>query len=258
MDALTASTHGLLGVEDADAEALLDYLRPQIDDDMLLEIASCDYGMDVEEYHAGLRLIRDGREVLAYPGPAEVLELTRWSEPDDPNWRPGSPGRRGHLMRAFACAALLRAGGVPANRGYISSENETLAQLLASAVYLGRPTQEAAARFLAWRVGGEQDDEDRPFCAFALLFLVVPLADGRFPEDGIASLADAILAEEKRARDSSWRASPNPWLLGLTMFDQRHHVWRGHARRLRAEASRFKLDRLRTSLELMAAALLNE
>lgn len=257
MDALTASAYGLLSTDDADAEALLDHLRPWIDDDMLLEIASCDYGMGVGEYLAGLRLIRDDGEVFAYPGPAEVLELTRWSEPGDPNWGFRTPGRPGHLMRAFACAALLRAGAVPANRDFILSENESLVQLLASAVYLGRPTQEAAARFLAWRVGGEPD-EDRPFCAFSLLFLIALLADGRFPEDGVASLADEVIAEEKRVRDSSWRASGNPWLLGLTMYDQRHHVWRDHARRLRAEASRFKLDRLRTSLELMSGALLNE
>jgi hypothetical protein len=256
MDSLTACAHGLLSIDDDDAEALLDHLRPRIDDDMLLEIASCDYGMGVEEYLAGLRRIRDDGEVFAWPGVAEVLELTRWSEPDDPAWRPGGHGRRGHLMRAFACAALLRGGAVPANRVYISSENESLAQLLASAVYLGPAVHEAAARFLAWRVGFA--DEDRPFAAFALLFLVVLLADGRFPEDGVASLADEVIAEEKRVRDTSFQASGDPWLLGLTIFNQRHEVWLGHARRLRAEASRFKSGELRVLLELITTSMLCE
>ena len=49
--------------------------------------------------------------------PREVLELTRWSRPDDPSWRPGSPGLPGHLQRAFACAVLLRWPNGPNSNG---------------------------------------------------------------------------------------------------------------------------------------------
>jgi hypothetical protein len=259
MDSLTACAHGLLSIDDADAEALLDHLRPRIDDGMLLDIASCDYGMGVEEYLAALRQVRDDRAVLGFMSPhlVEVFALTRWSEPDDPDWRTGATGCRGHLMRAFVCAAMLRSSVEPDSKAEFFSDADTLAQLLASLLYLGSASQEAAARFFAWRVGKAADAE-RPFSAFALLFLVVLLADGRFPEDGIASLAEEVIAEEKRARDATtegWLLT-DPWLLSLTNFHQKFEVWLAHARRLRAEAWRFESGELRGTLELITSAML--
>ena len=58
----------------------------------------------------------------------EVLELIRWSEPDDPDWSPGGQGPRGHWMRLFACTVRVRlAPKYPASFG---SECDTLAQLI--------------------------------------------------------------------------------------------------------------------------------
>src|SRR4051794_36133964 len=73
------------------------WLCPQIDDAMLGEIAEADYGYRAAEYLAGLRRIRDGREVPRALGelPLEVLELVRYSEPDVPMWKPGGQGVRG-------------------------------------------------------------------------------------------------------------------------------------------------------------------
>src|SRR5262245_2436176 len=107
---------------------------------MLREIASADYGMDADAHLDALLRIRDRGEAPAPMNwePKEVLELIRWSEPEDPNWRPGGTGIRGHVMRAFVCAALLRAAPEPANHGYFDGENQTIAQLLASALVLGR------------------------------------------------------------------------------------------------------------------------
>jgi hypothetical protein len=261
MDSLTACAHGLLFIDDADAEALLDHLRPRIDDDMLIEIASCDYGMGVEEYLDGLRRVRDDRAVIGFmtTNPLEVFALTRWSDPDDPTGRSGATGTRGHLIRAFVCAALLRASAESGGNVEILGDADTLAQLLASLVCLGSASQEAAARFFAWRVGKAADTE-RLFAAFGLLFLVVLLADGRFPEDGVASLANEVIAEEKRVRDTTYNGwlLTDPWLLSLTIFNQRHEVWRRHAYRLRAEASRFKSGELRSTLELIATSMLGE
>ena len=76
--------------------------------------------------------------------PGEVLELIRWSNPEASVHKPDAAGRRGHHMRAFACAALLRTA---MRDGCVVAE-ATLAQCLVSAKALGHETSEAAARFL--------------------------------------------------------------------------------------------------------------
>ena len=92
------------------ADQLLRQVSRLIDDGMLEEIAAADYGYDVEKHLAHLQLIRDEGS-FAVPmrwEPREILELIRWSEPEDPKWKPGAFGERGHWMRAFACTSLLR------------------------------------------------------------------------------------------------------------------------------------------------------
>ena len=102
----------LLTAFPASADLLLDIVRRQVDDGMLAEIAAADYGMDMNAHLTELRTIRD-QGIVPTPlpwHPGEVLELIRWSNPENPAHKPGSTGRRGHQMRAFACAAILRAG----------------------------------------------------------------------------------------------------------------------------------------------------
>lgn len=263
MDMLTATAQGLLLSDDTSANILLDWLSPRIDDEMLLAIASADYGMDTEEHFAALRRIREDRDILHAMEwhPREVLELTRWSEPDDPATQPVRQGLSGHLLRAFACAVLLRLGAIPENHSYLCSENETLAQLLASSLALGSEAHLTTARFLAWRVEHFGVDRERPFLAFGLLFLVVLLGQDRFPEDGILELAECVLAEEARVRQAGFAGpftSSQPWLLGLTSFNQRHEVWLQHATRLLAEARRVRCLQLRFLLELIASSMLEE
>jgi hypothetical protein len=221
---------------------------------MLREIASADYGIDADAHLDALRRIRDWGEVLAPMNwePKDVLELIRWSEPDDPGWRPGGTGIRGHIMRAFACAALLRAAAEPVNDGYFDGENQTIAQLLASALMLGHEVQEAASRFLVWRVAQLKAYEDRPFFAFALLLLAVVLNGDRFSEGTLAYLADWAVAEEAREREAVAGCLPDhgeQWLLGLTFHDQRHDVWRFLARRLVVEASKLRSEEVRAKLK---------
>src|SRR5262245_40470300 len=112
------------------ADLLLDHARRQIDEAMLMEIARADYEQDVDAHLTALRAIRD-LGITPAPmewHPGEVLELIRNSEPEVPAWKPGGTGRRGHQMRAFACAALLRAVAEPANWGIDSCEDSSLAQ----------------------------------------------------------------------------------------------------------------------------------
>jgi hypothetical protein len=228
----------LLAPFDPERDELLRLLSRRIDDGMLREIAEADYGLDADAHEAALRRIRDQGEI---PFPMEVLQLTRWWEPDDPDYDCGSKGERGHRVRAFAAAALLRAGAEPANADFISGENETLAQLLASAAVLGPDVEEAALRFLAWRSIHFSDREhERPF--FALALLLTAGAVGWFRRgDGffLDQLIDWVHAEERQARDHTGGLLPNhggPWVLGLTVYNQRHDTWRALARRLLAQA----------------------
>ena len=104
---------------DPEPDVLLRAISAHVDDEVLTEISLADYGEDAEVHLAALRTIRD-TGTFSLPMhwyPAEVLELIRWSEPEDPNWKPGRTGEFGHWMRAFCCAALLRATREPWNCG---------------------------------------------------------------------------------------------------------------------------------------------
>src|SRR4029077_11198042 len=103
------------------ADLLLERARQQTDDAMLEEIARADYGFEADELIVELRAIRDEGIV---PDQmrwqlVEVLELTRFSNPERPNlppFEPGPTGPRGHQTRLFACAVLLRAAAAPQNQ----------------------------------------------------------------------------------------------------------------------------------------------
>lgn len=142
---------------------------------MLREIAAADYGMDADEHLTQLRAIKNG--TIPAPmqwEPKEVLELIRWSEPEDPNWSPGSTGRRGHWMRLLACTVLLRAEAEPANEGYFTGEDSTVIQLVDSAIKLGDDVSVAALQFLCWCMQSSGfGDWDRPYFAVVIQILLV-------------------------------------------------------------------------------------
>jgi hypothetical protein len=128
-----------------DELALRDWVAPLLDASMIDELAAADYGADVEEHRRGIRSLLTVKrlpERLAWH-PSEALELIRWSMPDDPTWKPGSPGRRGHLLRLFSCLVLIwtQTGQDP---------TDSLAPLVDSALELDPAAVQAALRFLAW------------------------------------------------------------------------------------------------------------
>jgi hypothetical protein len=134
-----------------DERSLLERLAPQVDDGMLREIAAADYGHGTDEHCLHLRrMIDDG--VLPADGwyPLEVLELIRWSEPDQPGWRPGDEGRRGHLMRAFCSAWLLRIGGTP-GMNFEGDGHATVLQLVLSLEQVHRGEEAIGS---SWRFDG--------------------------------------------------------------------------------------------------------
>jgi len=208
-------------------DALLDVLRPQVDDSMLREIAEADYGRDADEHFAALREIHRG--IIPNPiqwHPREVLQLFRWSEPEDPGWKPGATGIQGHWMRAFACAVLLRSAGEPLAHMYFENEHETLMQLIDSSLVLGTDVIDAARSCLAWRIP-LLESYDTAGCFFGLGILLLSMVQkpgsGTDPAN-LLRLAEWIVGEEARVRKECCPESED-WLLGLTCHDQEHDKW---------------------------------
>jgi len=198
---------------------------------MLCEIAEADYGWKADECYTLLQpILKTGLVASADFNLREVLELIRWSEPDDPDWSPGGQGPRGHWMRLFACTALVRLA--PKYPDSFYSECDTLAQLISSAIELGRPVARAAAGMLAWRfLSYPGNAEDPPFLAFAILLLATHVERGEDRGLWLKQLAAWVENEESRARNET---SEHEWLIGLTLFRQREAVWRSLARRILA------------------------
>ncbi|BDI28983.1 hypothetical protein CCAX7_10340 [Capsulimonas corticalis] len=227
--------------------SLLEWLKPIIDDSMLRDIAYADYGLNEEEYFAALVPIRDGHKIPdPLPWfPREALHLRRWSEPDDPVWKPHNlgpnnemnragliwkpqaRGERGHWIRFFSCAVLLRAADDVESQDYITEENDTLIQFIASALRLGADAVDHALRLLYWRTLRMSSDKyEYPFFAMAILLLRVTQFEKGSNAKELQMLADWVIAEEARGRLEIWRVESEEWLLGLTNFDQRHDRWR--------------------------------
>ena len=222
-------------------DELLRRIAQHIDDGMLEEIAAADYGYDIEEYFLPLRKIRD-EGVVPSPmrwHPQEVLELVRWSEPDDPNWKPGSPRERGHWMRAFCCAVLLRAGGDPENLDLHDGWNSALIQLVDSLLVVGGKFNRTAAAFLAWLITKFVTDpeiEELGFFGVGLLWFGLNLGPDT-SDEVIISLSEWIVSREQQEADDHGLHTSRytyQWLLGTTFFDQRHSAWKSLGRRLMA------------------------
>jgi hypothetical protein len=220
-------------------DALVAGFQAHVDDSMLREIAAADYGWEADECYAHLQpILRIGVVGLEYYNLREVLELIRWSEPEEPEWSPGGQGVRGHWMRLFACTGLLRlAAKYPDTAG---SECDTLAQFVSSAVELGRDVARAAAGLLAWRfLVWPGRDEDRAFLAFAILLLAAYLEREEDRGPWLRALAEWVELEESTVREANSRISSSvpgweEWLMGLTLFRQREAVWRSLALRILA------------------------
>lgn len=215
---------------DPDSEELLDRLLPKIDDWMLLEIARADYGQDAEKHLAPLKLFRDSRQLPVLDWhPGEVLELIRWSEPEDPNWKPGGQGTYGHLLRAFACAMLLRSYEREENKHHWHSFNETAVQLADSLRALDGEFLPSGVKFFAWCVGSlgplHEDRFERPFLGLALLTLA--LHDPRISDALIVSLCRWIDAEvQSLLPEQQWQATRRlDWLLSMNIHNLKNARW---------------------------------
>ncbi|MET3970871.1 hypothetical protein [Bradyrhizobium sp. S3.9.1] len=207
-----------------DRFTLLTVLAAALRDDDLLDIARCDYGTDADLHLAQLRRIAS----LAIPSPlkwhpAEVLELTRWSEAT----AEATPEAilRTHRQRAFCCTALLAAMGDPET--VLDGCNSTLIQLIESLGELRLSVDQEAADLLTWLIRSDPElhASDRAFLGLGLLHFALSL-----PRWTNARLMDLINWIEEAARECR-RGDPNAgangtWLLSTTKYDQLQMKWR--------------------------------
>lgn len=224
--------------------ALLDLLRGKIDRGDLKTISEADYGMGAEAHFREIERIWSTGDVPAQLRwePREVLELISYCRPDDPAWRPGTAGIRGHSQRAFVCAVLLRTRFADERFEFVGEEHRELGSLVESCRHLGPDCLVALAEFILWRLGRAfsaspkvRENPNFPleisfFClGLALIQTALRRADDAIP---LGEILRAVMDwGDEAVRQNSWIGAPrgDQWLLGATLFDLRHDVWRSLA-----------------------------
>lgn len=232
----------LLKLFDPEPDCLLRRISEHVDDEVLEWISTADYGERADEHLAALRQVRD---TGAFPQrihwcPAEVMELIRWSEPEDPNWKPGKTGELGHWMRAFSCAALLRATREPWNYGDGIGTDSTLVQLALSLCELPIDFTAQAARFLAWLLlHSDLEGADGQVCAYGaglLWFALQPPA--QIADQSLVSLSQWVIRRADEIYESPASAlrradaecdghfsGTGDGLRGMVLDCQKQHSW---------------------------------
>jgi hypothetical protein len=219
----------LLNRFEPESEGLLREISKHISDDMLREIAAADYGQGIEKHLAALRQVRD---TGAFPEkmywyPMEVLELIRWSEPEDPDWKPGRAGEFGHWMRAFSCAAILRAEHEPYNNLYNNGcTDSTIIQLIRSLRALPVDFNPQAVKHLAWlllRPDPEGRNDQVRVYGVGLLWFALQIIPP-VPDETLISLARWVF---RRADELDWRPTAGGWsgLREMALNCQKKSSW---------------------------------
>jgi hypothetical protein len=194
-----------------ESDEMLRTISAHVDDRMLRTIASADYGEEIDEHYRHLVAIRDSRTFPIRKSwiPCEVLELIRWSRPDLPDWKPGESGEIGHWLRAFCCAALLRAQCEPWNWQLGCSGNgnffewtgmdSTVVHLVLSLCELPVNLAADAAGFLGWTLAhADFALADDLYLSFGIAMLYLVLLNRDKFSDG-----DALLLAQEIASGSS-------------------------------------------------------
>jgi hypothetical protein len=236
--------------------ALTPLFQANIDEPMLREIAEADYGWKADHCYELLEpVLKTGLLAPDDFNVREVLELIRWSEPEDPEGSPGGQGGRGHWMRLFACTELVRLAARSPNS--FEGECSTLAQLVSSAIDLGKPVARAGASVLTWRfLASPGADPDSAFLAFGVLLLAVHVEHAEGSGQWLKDLAEWAEDEESRSRNalSTWSSALphwDRWLTGLTVFHQREGIWRSLAHRILARPERAHPSDANEALQLL-------
>jgi hypothetical protein len=202
---------GFLAPFKPDGDALLRQLARHVDDQMLAHAAEADYA-GTEDHLAALRRIRDDG-IIDRPlrwVPREVLELAQWADPDHPDeWDTRSAFSRPqrHRLRAFCCAALLRAYGDVETREIVhEGYGLALIQLLESLRCLDAGLERETMAALAWLIARLKDDPtELAFVGVGLLSVAATRA-GVVPEATIVALGRITSTCLTR---NGWRLAPS-------------------------------------------------
>ena len=246
---------------DPDPDVLLRAIAAHVNDEMLDCISIADYGDRADEHLAALRQIRDaGTFPVQLPWiPMEVLQLTRWSEPDDPNWKPGRTGEFGHWMRAFSCAAILRAEHDPWHYcGSEGSTDSTVIQLLLSLQALPVDLNREAAQLFAWLIlntGPESADDSLREYSVALLWYSLQLGP-RIPDADLIAFAQWAT---RRADELNWNPTLKefPGLKAMVINCLKRSAWELFAAKLAELDLRDRSPDLQTWVKLIAEQLVD-
>ncbi len=185
----------ILNQFEPEPDQLLRDISAHIDDNMLAVIAAADYGMNQDKFLISLRQLRDEGTFSQpmYWYPAEVLELIHHTPVID--MYPGHDFIFCHWMRAFCCAALLRATCEPYNYGAAPNTNDILVRLIQSLEALPIDFVTQAAKFMAWLLlHSEPEGRNHHVCAYGIgllwfsLHLRTPL-----PDEILVSLSQWII-----------------------------------------------------------------
>jgi hypothetical protein len=194
----------LLEIFDPEPEGLLRSISVHITDEMLEEIARADYGLDVDKHFEALVAVRDTgifpKKMVWFPG--EVLELTRYSPPKIHQNEIGAIETEEHWIRAFCCAALLRATREPFNYGDGIATDYSLVKLIFSLQALPTDFNLEAIRFMAWLLKNSDPGgtaEQVCYYGVGLLWFALCLREPRF-DSTLVTLAQWIARREDELR----------------------------------------------------------
>lgn len=151
---------------------LFDALGSQVSDELLKRIAQADYGQEVQKHFAGLKRVRAkvglGKRLDWHP--REVLELVRWSSPNE--W----PTDDRHLATAFCACALIVVPWDGSDEGFL--EADSTGALLATVPQLDRDLVVPLLKLLIeMLVHAEPWEEDYLYVALGLVFLLYRMGD---------------------------------------------------------------------------------
>ncbi len=205
---------------DRDPDRLLGWLRSRIPRAAINTLARPEQFFFNDDLVTLLDLQKTGH--IPYPLPAHLDVLREVSR---------RTGEVDHQLRAFACTILCiddAAAVVP------EGIEPVMALLLESCLALGPDAVAGAAALFAALADSYEAAQSTTARGYLVLFAELGLAlaaswldptDPRVPP-----LVDRMIAEEREWRTDRTRG--DAWLLGLTVFDQQHALWRALARRM--------------------------
>jgi hypothetical protein len=224
----------LLAIATPSEDGLLEWLKTKVSRVMLEEVSANDWGEDTAVHLAGIlaQLAPHPPLGLLPWHPREVLELERWSEPDQAAQDNPPSGERGHLKRLLACTILLGNAAYVSGQYDLSEEDfflqtsaASLLQLTRSAMALGIP--DVALGFTLWLFEAQLHPGVRPFTAFCALALASVVGFGEASEQEIVEVCGWVDAEEARCRSSLGSdVDSERWLIGVSFYEaDRRERW---------------------------------